>query len=130
MPSVSVHAAARMLACVYPPENFEVKTVTVKLHHGKSKRKSKSLLTVKEKLSDAAGTTGCGGNRVGNEVRSNRRRGRKRKGKKKGRGNKNEKRKMRKGALPRAIVYCWTFHLAEITRNKMQSRYLFEFSVS
>ncbi|EFN89696.1 hypothetical protein EAI_12239 [Harpegnathos saltator] len=59
-----------MLACVYPAENFEVKTVTVKLHHGKSKRKSKSPLAVKEKLSDAAGATGCGGNgnRVGNEL--------------------------------------------------------------
>lgn len=128
---MSVHAAARMLACVYPPENFEVKTVTVKLHHGKSKRKSKSLLTVKEKLSDAAGTTGCGGNRVGNEVRSNGRRGRKRKGRRRAGGIRMRgERCGRERSRARGIVYCWTFHLAEITRNKMQSRYLFEFSVS
>lgn len=60
---------ARMLACVYPPENFEAKTVTVKLHHGKSKRKSKSLLSVKEKLLDSTQTECSNGNRVSNEVR-------------------------------------------------------------
>lgn len=40
-----------MLACVYPAENFKSKAVTVKLRHGRSKRKPK-LLSVKEKLAD------------------------------------------------------------------------------
>ncbi|KAI4501055.1 hypothetical protein M0802_003858 [Mischocyttarus mexicanus] len=41
-----------MLACVYPAENFKSsKTVTVKLRHGRSRRKPK-LLSVKEKLPD------------------------------------------------------------------------------
>ncbi|XP_071572241.1 uncharacterized protein [Temnothorax nylanderi] len=47
-----------MLACVYPRENFEVKTVAVKLHQGKSKRKSKSV-PVKEKLPSDAAETEC-----------------------------------------------------------------------
>ncbi|XP_018342540.1 PREDICTED: myb-like protein AA isoform X2 [Trachymyrmex septentrionalis] len=47
-----------MLACVYPRENFEVKTVAVKLHHGKSKRKSKSV-PAKEKLPSNATETEC-----------------------------------------------------------------------
>jgi len=64
-----VHATARMLACVYPRENFEVKTVAVKLHHGKSKRKSKSV-PVKEKLPSNAAETECNsGERVSSEVR-------------------------------------------------------------
>ncbi|XP_015594108.1 probable basic-leucine zipper transcription factor N isoform X2 [Cephus cinctus] len=37
-----------MLACVYPAENFKTKTVTVKLRHGKSRKKPK-LLSVKER---------------------------------------------------------------------------------
>lgn len=40
-----------MLACVYPAENFKSKAVTVKLRHGRSKRKPK-LLSVKEKPAD------------------------------------------------------------------------------
>ncbi|XP_026671270.1 probable serine/threonine-protein kinase yakA isoform X2 [Ceratina calcarata] len=40
-----------MLACVYPAENFKSKAVTVKLRHGRSKRKPK-LLSVKEKPGD------------------------------------------------------------------------------
>ncbi|KAL6260266.1 hypothetical protein P5V15_007799 [Pogonomyrmex californicus] len=57
-----------MLACVYPRENFEVKTVAVKLHHGKSKRKSKSV-PVKEKLpSDTAETECNNGERASNEL--------------------------------------------------------------
>lgn len=59
---------ARMLACVYPPENFEAKSVTTKLHHGKSKRKSKSLLPAKEKQLPGAAETERSG-RVGDEVR-------------------------------------------------------------
>ncbi|CAL1677232.1 unnamed protein product [Lasius platythorax] len=55
-----------MLACVYPRENFEVKTVAVKLHHGKSKRKSKS---VKEKLPSVTTEAECSnGERVGHEL--------------------------------------------------------------
>ncbi|XP_012526267.1 uncharacterized protein LOC105831010 isoform X2 [Monomorium pharaonis] len=58
-----------MLACVYPRENFEVKTVAVKLHHGKSKRKSKSVPSVKEKLpSDTAETECNSGERTSSEL--------------------------------------------------------------
>ncbi|XP_066603537.1 apoptosis-stimulating of p53 protein 2 isoform X2 [Prorops nasuta] len=46
-----------MLTCVYPAENFKSKAVTVKLRHGKSKRKPK-LLSVKEKLPRAKETSG------------------------------------------------------------------------
>ncbi|XP_072743042.1 uncharacterized protein [Anoplolepis gracilipes] len=58
-----------MLACVYPRENFEVKTVAVKLHHGKSKRKFKSVV-VKEKVpSSTTESTECNnGERVGHEL--------------------------------------------------------------
>ncbi|XP_018392144.1 PREDICTED: putative mediator of RNA polymerase II transcription subunit 26 isoform X2 [Cyphomyrmex costatus] len=57
-----------MLACVYPRENFEVKTVAVKLHHGKSKRKSKSV-PAKEKLPSDATETECNnGERVSSEL--------------------------------------------------------------
>jgi len=64
-----VCAIARMLACVYPRENFEVKTVAVKLHPGKSKRKSKSV-AVKEKLTSDTTEAECSnGEQVSNEVR-------------------------------------------------------------
>ncbi|XP_018318165.1 putative uncharacterized protein DDB_G0271606 isoform X3 [Mycetomoellerius zeteki] len=57
-----------MLACVYPRENFEVKTVAVKLHHGKSKRKSKSV-PAKEKLPSNTTETECNnGERVSSEL--------------------------------------------------------------
>ncbi|KYN39181.1 Apoptosis-stimulating of p53 protein 1 [Trachymyrmex septentrionalis] len=57
-----------MLACVYPRENFEVKTVAVKLHHGKSKRKSKSV-PAKEKLPSNATETECNnGEQVSSEL--------------------------------------------------------------
>ncbi|XP_018051847.1 PREDICTED: putative mediator of RNA polymerase II transcription subunit 26 isoform X1 [Atta colombica] len=57
-----------MLACVYPRENFEVKTVAVKLHHGKSKRKSKSV-PAKEKLPSNAAETECNnGEQVSSEL--------------------------------------------------------------
>ncbi|EFN66761.1 Apoptosis-stimulating of p53 protein 1 [Camponotus floridanus] len=58
-----------MLACVYPRENFEVKTVAVKLHHGKSRRKPKSVV-VREKVATATTeSTGCSnGERVGHEL--------------------------------------------------------------
>ncbi|XP_053978224.1 alpha-protein kinase 1 isoform X2 [Hylaeus volcanicus] len=43
-----------MLACVYPAESFsKSKTVTVKLRHGRSRRKPKKLLSVKERPVDA-----------------------------------------------------------------------------
>lgn len=41
-----------MLACVYPAENFKSKAVTVKLRHGRSKKKPK-LLSVKERPADS-----------------------------------------------------------------------------
>ncbi|KAG5325915.1 ASPP1 protein, partial [Acromyrmex heyeri] len=57
-----------MLACVYPREKFEVKTVAVKLHHGKSKRKSKSV-PAKEKLPSNATETECNnGEQVSSEL--------------------------------------------------------------
>ncbi|OAD60570.1 hypothetical protein WN48_05087 [Eufriesea mexicana] len=47
-----------MLACVYPAENFKSKAVTVKLRHGRSKRKPK-LLSVKEKPADTGKQPEC-----------------------------------------------------------------------
>lgn len=47
-----------MLACVYPAESFKSKAVTVKLRHGRSKRKPK-LLSVKEKPADGGKQPEC-----------------------------------------------------------------------
>lgn len=59
-----------MLACVYPAENFKSKAVTVKLRHGRSKRKPK-LLSVKEKPADGGKQPECNDTpKLENEVSS------------------------------------------------------------